>query len=80
VQNFMLAHETFIRLGFFFGILLFMALWEVISPRRALTTVKGARWFANLGQVAIDTLALRFLLSLQGAGMALYTAHHGRAY
>lgn len=77
MHNFMLDHDAPIRLGFFFGILLFMSLWEIISPRRALTTAKEARWFANLGLVAIDTLALRLLLPLQAAGMALYAAHHG---
>ncbi|MEK6655301.1 MAG: hypothetical protein AABY92_09165, partial [Thermodesulfobacteriota bacterium] len=77
MQNFMLDHEAPIRLGFFFGILLFMALWEVISPRRELTTAKGARWFANLGLVVIDTLAIRLLIPLQAAGMALYAANHG---
>ena len=77
MQNFMLAHEIPIRLGSFFGILLFMALWEIISPRRTLTTAKGTRWFANLGLIAIDTLAIRLLIPLQAVGMALYAANHG---
>ena len=77
MHSFLLAHEVPIRLGFFFGILLFMALWEVISPRRALITAKGTRWFANLGLVAVDTLAIRLLIPLQAAGMALYAANHG---
>ena len=54
-----------------------MSLWEIISPRRPLTTAKGARWFANLSLVAIDMLFLRLLLPLQAAGMALYAANHG---
>lgn len=77
MQNFMLDHETPIRLGFFFGSLLFMVLWEGISPRRELTTLKGARWFTNLCLVAIDTLAIRLLIPLQAVGMALYAANHG---
>jgi sterol desaturase/sphingolipid hydroxylase (fatty acid hydroxylase superfamily) len=77
MHNFLVDHEAFIRLGFFCGILLVMALWEVISPRRALTTAKSARWFVNLGLVAIDTLAIRLLIPLQAAGMALYAANHG---
>ena len=77
MYNFMLNHEAPIRLSFFFGILLCMALWEFISPRRALTTAKGARWFANLGLVAIDTLAIRLLIPMQAAGVALYAANHG---
>jgi hypothetical protein len=30
----LVAHEPWIRLGAFLGIFVFMALWEVISPRR----------------------------------------------
>ena len=72
-----LIREVPLRLGFFFAILLFMARWEVIASRRKLTTAKGARWFANLGLVAIDVMALRLLLPLSAAGMALYAAHQG---
>ncbi len=72
-----LIHEVPLRLGFFFAILLFMARWEVIASRRKLTTAKGARWFANLGLVAIDVMALRLLLPLPAAGMALYAAYQG---
>lgn len=70
-------HEVPIRLGFFLGSLVVMALWEVAAPRRVLTTAKGARWFANLGLVAVDALALRLLLPLQAAGAALYASDHG---
>ncbi|MEW6333485.1 MAG: sterol desaturase family protein [Thermodesulfobacteriota bacterium] len=72
-----MEHEVPIRLGFFFGSLLVMALWEVATPRRKLATAKGTRWLANLGLVAVDTLALRLLLPLQAVGTALYASDHG---
>ncbi|MDH7499503.1 MAG: sterol desaturase family protein [candidate division NC10 bacterium] len=59
-----------IRLGFFFGVLAIMALWELLAPRRPLSTSKGARWFANLGLVLIDTLALRLLFPITLAAFA----------
>lgn len=36
-MNMLLMHtEAFLRLGFFLGIFLFMALWEMAAPRRPL--------------------------------------------
>jgi len=43
-----MRNEVAIRLGFFFGVLALMAIWELLAPRRALTISKTARWFANL--------------------------------
>jgi len=54
-----------------------MALWELLAPRRPLTTSKASRWLSNLGIVAIDTLAVRLILSAQGRGMALFVEAHG---
>jgi len=65
-----LEHESGIRLGFFFGVLAAMALWEWLAPRRRLTVGKPLRWSSNLGLVFIDTLALRLLLPLTATGMA----------
>ena len=61
MNSLLLNHEPFIRFGFFFGILILMALWEVLAPRRQLQTSKSTRWFSNLGIVFIDALALRLL-------------------
>ena len=63
--------EPFIRLGFFLGILLLMALWEILAPRRPLVTSKRGRWFANLSLVAIDTVSLRLILPVLATGVAL---------
>jgi sterol desaturase/sphingolipid hydroxylase (fatty acid hydroxylase superfamily) len=66
-----LEHEPFIRLGFFVGVLLGMALWEVLAPRRPLLTSKGERWFANLSLVTIDTVLLRLIFPVLATGVAL---------
>jgi sterol desaturase/sphingolipid hydroxylase (fatty acid hydroxylase superfamily) len=71
VNNFILDHEMSIRLSFFLGILVLMVIWEVLGPRRPLATAKHIRWYSNLSLVFIDTLAVRLLLPVQAAGVAL---------
>ena len=70
-------HESIIRLAFFFGILFLMAIWELLAPRRPLTTSKTSRWFSNLSIVLMDSLAVRLLIPLQAVGVALFVAKHG---
>jgi sterol desaturase/sphingolipid hydroxylase (fatty acid hydroxylase superfamily) len=77
MNHFLLNHEAAIRFGFFIGILALMAIWERIAPRRPLNTPKKIRWFANLGLVSIDTLAVRLLLPIQAVGIALFAENHG---
>ena len=68
-QNIM-SNEFTIRLGFFFGVLVLIAIWEVLAPRRALTTSKTVRWVSNLGIVFIDTAVLRLVFPIMAMGMA----------
>jgi sterol desaturase/sphingolipid hydroxylase (fatty acid hydroxylase superfamily) len=77
MNSLLLKHGALIRLSFFFGILIMMAVWEVIAPRRQLQTSKSMRWFNNLGIVFIDTLALRLLLSFSAIHVALFTEKMG---
>jgi sterol desaturase/sphingolipid hydroxylase (fatty acid hydroxylase superfamily) len=72
-----MENEVSIRLGFFFGILLLVALWEVLSPRRVLTTSKPVRWFSNLGVIFIDSLAVRFLLPIPAVALAAIAKKNG---
>jgi len=64
-------YEPVIRLAFFFGILIAMFLWELIAPRRPLTTSKIARWFSNLGIVLIDSIVVRLVFPTALVGAAL---------
>lgn len=77
MNHFVLIHEGSIRFLFFLGILVLMAFWERLAPRRPLNTSKSLRWYSNLGLVFIDTLALRLLLPVQAVGMALFVENHG---
>jgi len=42
LNDFIMANEMPVRLGFFFGIFAVMALWEMVRPRRHLRTSKAA--------------------------------------
>jgi sterol desaturase/sphingolipid hydroxylase (fatty acid hydroxylase superfamily) len=70
-------NELWIRLGFFFGILIIMFLWEIAAPRRHLTTSKMARWFSNLGLVLIDSVIVRLVQPAGLAGLAFLAQQRG---
>jgi sterol desaturase/sphingolipid hydroxylase (fatty acid hydroxylase superfamily) len=63
-------HEPLIRLSCFAVVLLAMALWEALAPRRPLTVEKRRRWLANLALALVSSLAVRFLLPLGAIGAA----------
>jgi sterol desaturase/sphingolipid hydroxylase (fatty acid hydroxylase superfamily) len=62
--------EQTIRLSVFAGVLLLVALWEIISPRRPLLDNKRRRWITNLSLVVIDTVAVRLLLPILPVALA----------
>jgi sterol desaturase/sphingolipid hydroxylase (fatty acid hydroxylase superfamily) len=63
--------ETGIRLGFFTGVFLLLAILERLSPRRIPTTSKSRRWFANLVIVALNPLSVRLVFPVLPLGVAL---------
>lgn len=66
-----------IRLGFFFGVFIIMALWEVLAPRRELHTSKLQRWSNNIALVFINTLVLRLLFPTAAIGVAVFVDYRG---
>jgi sterol desaturase/sphingolipid hydroxylase (fatty acid hydroxylase superfamily) len=76
-EQWILAHEAAIRLGFFFGVFALMAAWELIAPRRALSVSKTGRWASNLGLVALNTVVLRLTFPAAAVGMALLASGRG---
>jgi len=71
------THEAGIRLAFFLGIFVAVAVWELLAPRRALTTSKAVRWGNNLALVVCNTVLLRLLFPAAAVGMAAFAAQHG---
>ncbi|MGB9081501.1 MAG: sterol desaturase family protein [Desulfuromonadaceae bacterium] len=62
--------EQMVRFSVFAGILLLVALWEIIAPRRPLLDNKRRRWFTNLSLVVIDTAAVRLLFPILPVALA----------
>ena len=77
MTEFILHNEAAIRLGFFIGVLTIMALWEILAPRRALTTSKSWRWISNLSIVFLNSFLVRLLFPVAAVGLAAYAAEHG---
>ncbi|MEK9141710.1 MAG: sterol desaturase family protein [Nitrospirota bacterium] len=70
--------ELFIRLSGFIVVLGLMASWELLAPRRRLTTSKVNRWVANLSVVIMNAVVLRLLFSAGAVGAAMLAADHNR--
>lgn len=77
VEQFILAWEPAVRLGFFFGVFALVGLWEMAAPRRALTVSKALRWTSNLGIVVLNTVLLRLIFPLAATGAAAFCAVNG---
>ena len=73
----LLDNETAIRLGIFLGVLVLVAAWEALSPRRVRSVSRWRRWPSNLGLVALNTVVLRLLFPVAAVGMAWYAREHG---
>jgi len=80
MNEYLLGHEPIIRFGFFVSILILMGLWEWIAPRRPYLTSKKRRWFANLGIVIIDSLALRLILPVTAVYIASLNESSGGGF
>jgi len=70
-------HSLVIRLTAFFCILLMMAMWERLAPRRTPQTPKSGRWVTNLSLTVIISLVGRLALLLPGMGLALSAESRG---
>jgi sterol desaturase/sphingolipid hydroxylase (fatty acid hydroxylase superfamily) len=77
MNTFILDHQLIIRLSSFFSILLFMAIWEIFAPRRALRTAKVFRWTNNLLLTALNGVAAHFIYPLSAAALAVIVEERG---
>ncbi|MEJ2180929.1 MAG: sterol desaturase family protein [Gammaproteobacteria bacterium] len=77
IDEFITSNEAPIRLAFFFGVFVTIALWELLSPKRALTVSKAVRWANNLGIVVINTVILRLIFPAAAVGVAAFTSSQG---
>ncbi len=77
MEDLILGNEPAIRLSFFFGVFVVMALWEAAVPRRARSFSRWARWPSNLGIVVLNTVLLRLLFPVAAVGVAVIAEERG---
>jgi sterol desaturase/sphingolipid hydroxylase (fatty acid hydroxylase superfamily) len=63
-------------MGSFFGVLILMAVWEVLAPRRASTVSKIVRWGNNLGLVVFNSVLLRLVFPTAAVGVTIFASEH----
>ncbi len=69
--------EASIRLGVMVGVLVAMAVWEIVAPRRRLTVAKAPRWASNLGLVVLNTIVARLAVPVTAVTLADITQARG---
>ena len=72
-----LSSEPGVRLGFFVSVLVSMAVWELLAPRRTLTIGRPLRWLSNLGLAFLNNLLLRLAAPLGAVGVAIVAETQG---
>ena len=77
LNEWLMVNEQPVRMGFFFGMLVIMALWEVVAPRRALTVSKAVRWANNLGIVFFNSFVVRLIFPAAAVGVAAFATENG---
>lgn len=77
MNMFTIDKELFIRLVVFFAVFALMAAWEVIAPRRGLTSPKGVRWLNNMAITFLNSALVRWVFPMSAVGMALLSRERG---
>jgi len=73
----LLANEPFIRITFFFTVLVAMGVWEAAAPRRRREIPRLLRWTNNLGVVAVNTVLVRLTFPMMAFGLARLAEDRG---
>lgn len=77
MHNWIVAHESAVRLAAFAGVLGVLLALEALWPRRLTPRRRGLRWSANLPMVAVDSLLVRLVVPLGATGAALWAQARG---
>lgn len=69
--------EITTRLAVFAGVLLSLAICELVAPRRQLAARKGPRWASNLALVVMNTLLARLAVPVTAVSAAMFCERQG---
>lgn len=72
-----MSSEIAIRLSFFVLIFVIIAIWELLAPRRTLTTSKTSRWITNLAITFLNPATVRLVFPILALSMALKAQQNG---
>lgn len=72
-----MSSEALVRVGSFVLILVIMGVAETLFPRRQLDGPKTVRWRNNLSVAVLSSVAIRLLLPVLPAALALYCSEKG---
>jgi sterol desaturase/sphingolipid hydroxylase (fatty acid hydroxylase superfamily) len=77
MQDWIVAHEPWLRVGAFGGVLVLLLLLQELRPRRSGDSQGRRRQGTNLAIVVIDVLCVRLLIPLGATGTAIWADVHG---
>jgi len=77
MQDWIVAHEPWLRMGAFAGVLVALLLAQELWPRRAGEAQRRRRQGTNLAIVVIDVLCVRLLIPLGATGTAIWADVRG---
>ncbi len=69
--------EIYWRLGVFAALLMTIAFWETVKPRRRWHLARGFRWLNHIALSLINTLVVRMLIPITVAAFALILERRG---
>lgn len=72
-----MENEVIWRLGVFFALLLAVALWETLKPRRPWQLSRGLRWVNHMTLSVVNTLIVRFAIPITVTAFALILERRG---
>ncbi|MBF0274994.1 MAG: sterol desaturase family protein [Nitrospinae bacterium] len=77
MNEFILEHETLLRVSCFITVFLLVASSEAVFPRRPLNFSKYQRWFSNILIVVIDSAAVKIIFPFVATGAAAIAQQKG---
>jgi len=74
LTEWIMANEKPLRSGIFFGMLIIMAVWEILSPQKNRVLTRLLRWSNNFALLVVDIIVARWLFPLAAVGVAAFVA------
>lgn len=73
----LLQHQEVLQRNAYYGVIIVMALWEVVAPRRRLEHRVLVRWSGNFGITLINLLVSTWVVPLSGLALAFLAEERG---